>query len=471
MAAIWRNRDIEQIVGGPLDKEGFSVEGIARLVESVPDESEVVEYKDKGGLQKNPGSRATGDTWNEQQEHAKDICAPANGRGAVMIWGVTDKTKEPAKDRLKPFYADAGSPYELIDRFKKEVRRYATPIPLFDMFPVQADERFYVVAVIPPSVRKPHAVTGKRGALHFFVRSTGESHIREMSENEVADQYYARHTIAAARAVKLDDVWQSGVDKLLGRGERLWVVAAIVPDAPGDSLLTRATRREITDWIDSTRFPDLIFFDGVLSGEVPIANQGMLEVEGAAWNGSASGVDTIRHLYVDGSGFAAVMLRDRGEAVVDGNLQVEADDFVDAAAAGIGHLVQHAVARAGAYGNATVRIGLADGKYAKGVFKAPAVITGLGGRSRGLPRPANGYIQTEQVVHLDAAQSASERLQIAHSLLSPIMQRFGYIEPHLITDGGAIRDPRFTERQRREAVQGWADLHGVDIDRTSGWEP
>ncbi|MFF0613706.1 hypothetical protein ACFYUD_34085 [Nocardia tengchongensis] len=135
MAPIWRNRDLEQVAGGPLEARHLTEDGILKLVETYPAETEYVEYKAKGLFLSFNGSK----DWTPAQERAKDVCAPANGRGAVIVIGVQADATAAAADRLKPFLPSDGDRDQLMSDYKDQVRVHATPIPLYDMFAVDWD--------------------------------------------------------------------------------------------------------------------------------------------------------------------------------------------------------------------------------------------------------------------------------------------------------------------------------------------
>jgi hypothetical protein len=84
--AIWRQPELEALLGGPLDAEGLTQEAIERLVDEGARESEVLDFK--GALESPPkGPRPT---WLPEQEFAKDVAAFANHRGGLLLVGVED---------------------------------------------------------------------------------------------------------------------------------------------------------------------------------------------------------------------------------------------------------------------------------------------------------------------------------------------------------------------------------------------
>ncbi|AHK35332.1 hypothetical protein Pd630_LPD09092 (plasmid) [Rhodococcus opacus PD630] len=66
--ALWRNRDLEDILGGKLEQWAITEAGLRNLVGEIPAEDEFVDYKSCRDFEKcgqNP-------TWNAKQERA--IC-------------------------------------------------------------------------------------------------------------------------------------------------------------------------------------------------------------------------------------------------------------------------------------------------------------------------------------------------------------------------------------------------------------
>ncbi|WP_329405719.1 ATP-binding protein [Nocardia vinacea] len=90
--AIWRHKDLEDIIGALLDSGGLTEAAILKLVQQIPAESEFVDYKSRDEFKKPRGLKP----WSTEQEHAKDVCGSANGRGGLLIYGIENLAKVPA---------------------------------------------------------------------------------------------------------------------------------------------------------------------------------------------------------------------------------------------------------------------------------------------------------------------------------------------------------------------------------------
>lgn len=256
--ALWRNPDLEDILGGKLEQGTITESGLRKLVEQVSVESEFVEYKSRGEFRKPQ------DVVAFKQERGKDVSAPANGRGAILIYGIDDDKKSSVvEERMKPFNG-ATDANKLIEQFRIDIRQFVAPTPLFDMFAVDAAAGgFYLVLVVPPSAGAPHAFTAGPGAerqtFSYYVRATGETHIRSLGEHEVADRYSIRHRRQEDRARHVDTVWSEGRAELTPfRDKPIWLAVAVVPDVPVDGQLTTHVRDETQVWENTQTFPDSI---------------------------------------------------------------------------------------------------------------------------------------------------------------------------------------------------------------------
>lgn len=466
--ALWRNRDLEDILGGRLEQGAITEAGLRKLVEEIPAEDEFVDYKSRGEFEKFSKS----DAWNAKQERAKDVTAAANGRGAILIYGIEDDKKSSViEERMKPFDR-GGNARDLVEQFRKDVRQQATPTPLFDMFAVDADAGgFYLVAVVPPSSNAPHAVTVQPGqsreALHYFVRVPGETHIRYLKEHEVADLYSVRHRRQEDRARHAATVWSEGRTELTPFDRTpAWLAVAVVPDVPADGQLTPQVRDEIEAWADRQRFPDSILGGQTPAMDYPFPAPGKmiytaLVKEKPTDTKTPKAEGSYRELHADGSAYAALML---GEGFENGFVRLDPDDLIDAIASLITHTLDWTTRRAGRWGNATVQIGFVVGTNSRGW--APGLeLTGTGGEmAHGLRRTRDQKTATT-LADLASLNTMQDKLRVAYSAALPILQGFGVIQPAWITKEGAIRKQPLP-LPRDEALR-WAAHHDVEIDQSS----
>ncbi|WP_238774483.1 AlbA family DNA-binding domain-containing protein [Prescottella equi] len=457
--ALWRDRDLEEILGGKLEREAITEAGLRKLVEEIPVENEFVEYKSRGEFEK-PA------TPKSKQERGKDVSAPANGLGAILIYGIEDDRKSSVvEERMKPF-DDGTDAHKLIEQFRKDIRQYVAPTPLFDMFAVDAAAGgFYLVLVVPPSVGAPHAVTAgpgqERQTFSYFIRSAGETHIRTLGEHEVADRYSIRHRRQEDRARHVDKVWSEGRGELTPfRDKPIWLAVAVVPDVPVDGQLTTHVRDETQAWEKAQTFPDSILGCRQPSPDYPFPAPGrMVYTALVRKDGTAQpkAERSYRELHADGSAYAALTLGDDYRA---GHVPLNPDDLVDAIASLVLHTLDWTIARAGHWGNATVQIGFVVPVPGPGLE-----LTDPGGVPTYALRRTRNQKTATTVADLASLHSTQDKLRIAYSAALPIFQGFGLIQPAWITEEGEVRGKLLLDKSRSRALQ-WAAARGVGIDHS-----
>ncbi|MFJ2665703.1 helix-turn-helix domain-containing protein [Nocardia fluminea] len=464
--AVWRNRDLEDLFGGQLAEAAVTAEGIERVVRGFPAESELVDYKSRLELTKvrsNP-------KWNAGQERARDVSAAANGRGGILIYGVEDIGKEPDPGaRMQPF-VDGENPHELIDQFRKDVRQYTAPVPVFDMFAVDAPGGFYLMVVTPRSASAPHAVLAQSGdsrkALHYFVRVPGETNIRYLAEHEVAERYQVRGQSHEDRRRHSARVWEDGEEELTAKGVQVWLALAVVPDMPADALLTPAACNEIKEWEQSQSFPSSILGTRAQSMDRPFPAPGKIVytnlVESADGEKIPGAVESYRELHADGAAYAAVMLESRSAS--GRVVKLDPDELLDDVCALAIHALDWVCARAGRWGNATIKVGLVSGRDPGGT---PTIkLTSSGNiSSHGLRRMDRRMPTATTIVDLGGLDTMQDRLRVAFAVAAPLVQSFGVAEPNWINEYGAIR-PVMLLSQHRQRVVEWARRNEVGFDES-----
>lgn len=467
--AIWRNRDLEAIVGGPLDAAGFDEAGLAKLVDEIPAESEFVDYKSRLAFEK---VSTDPKQWVIGQERAKDICAAANGRGGVLVFGVEDIRKVSATaDRMQPFDASCDSD-ALIEHYRRDIRTFTTPTPLYDVFRVDAEAGgFYLVVVIPPSIAAPHAVLAQRGenrkALHYVIRTAGEANIRYLDEYEVADQYSRRLKLREDRSRHIEQVWTDGCREILdAQDQGSWIAMSIVPDAQLDTQLTRELRVDIEEWGDSTPLHKASVLGSVQwVPDYAFPAPGKVEFKALRKIGdqdTPTVASTYRELHVDGSAYAAYRLAEGGPR--DEEVEVNVDYLIDVIAAMAQVMMGWTLYRVGAWGNATLTTGIFD--HGGERLARPLHLNNSGGESaRGLRKVVRSQ-RFSTIVQLDDVASVQDRLRVAYRAGAPIVQMFGITEPNWITDTGALRDWNLLGPLSRRACE-WAHSNGVEVDTES----
>ncbi|MDE1671000.1 AlbA family DNA-binding domain-containing protein [Nocardia gipuzkoensis] len=480
VAAIWRNPNLEQLVGGSLDASGITEQGLRAIVKAFPAEAMQVEYKSHRNWDdeantttrkparnkvnnkptdeppaEQPDDKFRDPKWSPLQERGKDVSAPANSRGALLIYGI-ENTGE-INDRMRPFDS-TNDRHKMIEQYRRDIRSCVFPALQFELFPVEAvtQEGFYLVAVIPPSPYAPHAVAGNsapdKRPLYYFVRCEGESHIRSLAQHEVADLYSLRSRTLEERRMRVERVWADGETAVRDYSGDIWVAASIVPDVPVDAELTRAADQQIRDW-DSEHgsFPDdvLGYFQSPPDRGIP--GMGMLvftQQERSDSGVSTRPSETYRELHADGSGYAAVCIRSYADDVSE-PCDIDPDHLVSALIAAVQHLLDWTTSRAGRWGNATVKVGLIGDVAPNGEFRVHTRLAS--GTYRPGTRLVRRHPRAEVVAHLEEMESTQDRLVAAYQLASRILQYYGVLEPEWLTETGRIRITKVPDTYRRRA--------------------
>ncbi|MFE0750875.1 helix-turn-helix domain-containing protein [Gordonia sp. NPDC058843] len=458
--ALWSNPELETILGGPLEQDAITEDDLRNLVTAVPAESEFVDYKSGIGLiepDQNP-------RWTSAQEHARDVCAAANSRGAILVYGIEDHKKTAVIDeRMVPIPDNPDKDrHAIADHLRREIREHATPVPLVDVIYVDAAAGgFYLVVVIAPSPLAPHAVMAVkdgRKPLYYFLRQPGETNIRPLTEYEVAERYAARALGAEQRRQHLEQLWEDGVDELES-SERLWIAVAAAPDLPAaDSRLTPQARNEIEQWADERRFPDsLLGLRGAaLNRPFPAPGRVVYTHLVDTGDGLAPGVaDSYLEVHADGSMFAALAL----ESVSDKTNAISIDSLIDDIRSLTTCALDWMSERTGSWGNASIVAGIA----AAGIpYEATVTLNETGGtHAFGLRRvPTRRLPKATTVVDLASITAAQDLLAVAYNAALPLVQAFGVTEPNWITHDGGIHFGHLVSRNGR-ALRAWARDNGV----------
>ena len=124
------------------------------------------------------------DTDKDRKELAKDVCAFANARGGLLVYGIAEENGRAAE--LKPFDRPAG---EIRSRIASILRSHCRPAPSFQVTEVEAEHggRIYIALAVPRSLDARHALLRKEAEetwLQFPVRY--EDTTTYLSEPELA---------------------------------------------------------------------------------------------------------------------------------------------------------------------------------------------------------------------------------------------------------------------------------------------
>lgn len=450
--AIWRSPELEAIFDGPLDVAGISEESVQRVVADRTPESEVLDFK-QALWGKSPRPRPP---WSDEQEFAKDVGALANHRGGVLLVGVAEVAG----------VATSATPFSIATSTEVEERRLRQAL-VNNLAPLATTEFIWIptaggawfcAVMVPRSPRAPHAVVIEGGTgLRYSVRHGTDT--AWLSEGEVAERY--RHRVSA----QTDDAER--VRRVVAHGQQalrhvpgVWLLAAAIPELPVEGTLDWQTVEAFERWHRSSSqlsplnrslhaygrgipAPGRVTFTGALR----TSDEDETEVR-----------DAYVELYVDGSAVAAAPVgfgtsdeshRDVGElTLVDDGVLV-----VDLVLRWCGH-------RVGAWGTATIVLGLVDGDD-EGAEPIRLVFAEGGAvRQRPGTRALSASITATTVADLACVSSLQQRLAVTHAALSGLLQWFGVAEPTQIMRDGTIVPQQFTMSRYRE-VERWATDRGV----------
>ena len=453
--AVWRNHELEELVGGSLDATGITEASAARLTMEDARESEVLEFKAKlwgSADRQNP---------KPGQELAKDVGSFANLRGGLILVGIEEGPSGVAA-QLRPLGATLDRDREE-RRLKQTLAVHMTPHAetQFVWIPVAAGGWLCAV-IVPPSRHAPHAVlVDREGGLRYPVRYG--SAVRWLSEHEVADRYRRRHAGAADVARRVDEISQQGSRTLRGAGG-LWLHASAVPETPSGSKLDKETVDRIDGWHRTTTMLSPLGRHISAYGR-GIPAPGRVTFTGARRTDQQDETevrDAYVELHVDGAALAATPIAERTDDDGAGR-DVGEITLVDDSILLIDLVLRWAREQAGAWGTATVTLGIAGSLDVKGPIR---LVTSTGSRLAQLEGTRELFedFLTQTVADLAAVDTVQQRLSVAHAALSAVLQHFGLAEPSQLARDGTIVPGQFGMSKYR-AVERWALDRGVQAER------
>jgi len=456
--AIWRSPELEAVFGGPLDSTGVSLASVQLLVAEETPESDVLDFKRMLWAKSSRPRRA----WTEEQEFAKDVGAFANHRGGVLLVGVDETSGLAAGE----------APFALVTNPESEERRLRQALvnnlaPLaaceFVWIPTTTGDWFCAV-IVPRSSRAPHAVVTANGTGLRYPARHGPDTIW-LPEADVAERYRRRHVAQADEAARTERVVSDGT-KALPLAPAVWLYAAAVPELSVAGGLDSASVRRIEEWNRNNVLTSPLGRDLPAFGR-GIPAPGMVTFTGSRVTGDADETevrDAYVELHVDGSAFAATPVAlnttDKGTGLEIGELTVVDDGILV-----IDRVLQWCSHQAGAWGTATVVLGLADNDV--GSLPSPLQLVVADGprviRRKGTRSPTD-RVRTSTVADLANTGTLQQRLSVAHAALSGLLQWFGIAEPRQIKPDGTIVPSEFTMSHYRR-VEKWATNHDVPAER------
>ena len=440
-----RSRRLETVLGTHLDD--LQYQHLETLVTNQVSEAFDLDFK----------ATLYGNADRDRRDLATDVAALANTAGGLLVLGIEEDDQ--ARAVAAPGVAVSD---DEIRRILQVVGSLVVPLPVFEPLPIrkpgESGHGFIVVAVTR-SALSPHAVIVNQG--FRYPRRNGTT-TRYLSEPEVASAYGERFAGARRQVARIEEVEQEALQRLDTSGPP-WVVVSLVPDLPGDLLITgeafRTFAQEITGQ-SATVIP------GGINFRRPSVGRRRLLADGTS-DSSPQAKWVSLELHTDGSGACSLSVPDlmdrrRPEASREGeplHQRVGDESLVIAVISGLLLLAKHARNRAAAGGNALMRGQIYP--------ISPQRPTGLGHtRHYGVPDPLG---DRELIVPPPAAEAAAELDDLAQpgpvlaaaaaQLVNEIGQAFGVAEMGQLSRDGQIRQPYWSQQQ----IIRWAEQNGIEV--------
>lgn len=389
------------------------------------------------------------DQHDRNDELRKDVTALANAIGGVLVLGVAEKDGRATK--VLPF----GSLDAVEGNLRSVLRsRIWPPLDHVEIVPVvePATSDGCLLVVVPASPRKPHAVQphGDAEALKYALR-VGR-HTQWLSESQVADLYRARYQAARTQAERVDEI----LDDLRTRlAKRLWLLLALVPDVPGQFVVSREGVHEAEQWWG---FRDALRLLPPLWMPSATASAGPRRVRLSHSDGQTSVPSEVyAELHDDGSCGLAVELNDGPS----GNPSFFLDELVASVVEGLAAIA-----------------GLSGGAAGAGGYALLAACLHVGGTQGELqawdpswapPDKPLGTcadpVVTRHTIDLDAVHHEPQELVAAAGIVAGhLAQFFGQPDAQYITPEGSVRVQQFRADIRDKVVKPRAKELGVLIE-------
>jgi hypothetical protein len=431
----------ERLTGEPIT----SCKGLEHLVAQAVPESTELDFK---RLAYNDPSEDKHDLNNELR---KDVTSFANAVGGVIVLGVTDKAGQPGK------ILGIDGKLENVEGNLRSVLRSRIWPPLDDVEIVAVEnsapgKKGCLLIVIPASPRAPHAVQphGDDDALKY-ARRVGR-HTEWLSETQVADLYRNRFASALSQSDRATQILDDLEARLPLRG---WLLLGLVPDSPGQFLVSRATVEEADNWWIGRRRLDLL--PPTDNGPAEAA-AGPRRVVLARSDGATSvPVGVYGELHDDGSCGLALELQDGPS----GNPSFFLDDLVSQVLEGITAAVDFSVARAvaGGYGLLAARLHFPERAGAEIQCWDPSFNT-----PSQLPLMTKAC-ETAHTIELDAIQASNaEAVSAAAIVAGHLAQFFGEPDARYLTPDGAVRANQYPAKTRDQLVAPRAKALDVPLE-------
>lgn len=388
----------------------------------------------------------------DRVELAKDVAALANRRGGVLVLGVADENGE----------AVGLSPVAMSEKEELRMRQVladrVAPTPNVSIRRVPTDsskELGYYLLDVPASADRPHAVR-REIDLRYPARYGAQT--RYLSESEVADAYRDRLTRAQGSLERLTTVEAEGSVNLNIEAEP-WLSLAVVPASTLTSEITFGLVSRWGEWLEEVWRETIP--SHTRDAGLPRLTVGYRRLIGASWLTEDGSKDTYLELHTDGSGFAAVPLRDMVGSAADRGMYIVEDQGVALEmVAQLYVLARHAVDHGAASGDAVAIARVHSNSYPArlGRLENDAFPAAIG--TTPLRLGVNG---PHSIVPRALAASGSELLLAARLFIGDLWSGAGVPEAGQVDSRGGLRI-NFFSQTRRPQLQQWAGATGVTIN-------
>jgi hypothetical protein len=440
-----RSRRIENILGTTVNEAGYSA--FESLVTNNVAEQLDLDFKKELYGRGDPDKR----------ELAKDVAALANTTGGVIILGIEE-------NGLAQAFAAPGVPIRdaEITRMHQIIGSLTAPVPVFTIRSVAKPgdpTHGFIVVSVQPGLYSPHAVIVNDG--FRYPRRNGST-TRYLSEPEVATAYrerFARVAGQSGRARRLGTALEAG---LRPAADHAWVWVSMVPDVPGEMMLSQATFAEARAELSRDAFPSIM--RGSYSWHNVAVGVHKLVLSGSPGTGPPQWLAA--ELHADGAGAFAMNARTHArwptpEDESGRRLLLHDEQAVNALMSGLRFLARHARDRCAAAGDVTISASIAADREGRITWLA----TGRRAQAEdviGHPMPTPGHI-AESAAPLDSVADDGPGLASAAGMLATeLFQQFGLPEVGQVTPEGELRRPYWTSHLFQQVEQ-WAAASGVTV--------
>lgn len=465
-----RSRRLESLFGASLDS--LHAGNVHALVMSSAQEAFDLDFK--GTLY------GRGDS--DRRALAGDVAAMANTAGGVIVLGVAEDEQARAVATPGVQVTDAE-----VARIRQVIASLVAPMPVVDVLAVPGTGREngtapgaagtgsagtsppdgseggqppgFIVIAVPRSPAAPHAVLVNE-ALRYPRRNGATT--RYLSEPEVAAAYRERLAGPSRQSARIAEVEQAALDRLDDQ-DLPWVVVTLVPDLPGDLLITSDAYRAFSDEV--TGQPATITTNSIAFRRVSVGPRRLLA--DGTMNSSPLARWAAFDLHADGSGAYAVGVLDlherhRLQALPEGEPRrqmIHDEALAIAVLSGVLHLARQSRDRAAAGGSALLHAQIYPISPQRptelGHLQPPGFIDSIGTRVLSAQPPA-----AEAVAQLDdLAQPGPELVQASALLVSGIGHAFGVAELGHLSREGQIRRRYWAHTP----ITAWAEQHGIEV--------